>query len=795
MSRKAVWAAVGLLCAAAGIVGALLGAQSVAHTDSVKAQQTFHRTSAAMASTLQLGIRHQEEIATGASTFFAGTPNPVPAEFATWAQWAHALSRHPELERLTLLKLVRASELPVFAARLKGLPIEPTAAARAAAAADGLHVSAAGLHVVPAGLHVFPASEHHYFCLAAAEVSRHAVNAPAGLDYCALTAAPLLSRGSGLSIDTMVSTGHESALVVLSPVYAGHAVPVTEAGRQAAFVGWLRQVLVPAAVLRQALKGHPEAAVRLRYRTGRSKFIFTAGTVQSGAQSATVNLHNGWAARTYGPPATIGVLSDGSALALLLTGIVLSGVLGLLIFSLGTGTATGSGRAAASPAPRPPSEDLYDPVTGLPNRALMLDRAGRMLARAGRQSGMLVGALFIDIDWFQDVTAKLGDGAGDQLLKIVAARLENVIRGHDTVGRLGGDEFVVLVESAARGARLDSLARRVIEAMHKPVELEGFAPSFVMTASIGVAFGRYATTEDMLRDAQLALHAAKAAGRDRYTLFNANMRSVIEGRGVLEVELNTAVQNGQFMLLYDPIYDLATGRVSDLEADIRWCHPTQGVLPPEDFIQLAEEIGLIVPIGRWMLEEACGRAAAWNVAGHRVGVTVKVSPHQMNREGFTTDVLRALQQSGIDPSQLTLAIPETAVMGNIDASAARLTEVKRLGVRVAIDEFGSGYSNHADLQRLPVDFLNVDRRALAASDDDDYRSWLLQTILVLGRDLSLTVIAKGIETAEQLGAVQEMGCTMVQGALLGKPMPASDVEGVFGTTLAVERPASSSPLH
>ena len=379
--------------------------------------------------------------------------------------------------------------------------------------------------------------------------------------------------------------------------------------------------------------------------------------------------------------------------------------------------------------------------------------------------------------------------AGDQLLKNVAERLDGVVRAGDTVGRLGDDEFVILVESAARGARLDALARRVIEALHKPFELEDFGPNFFMTASIGLAFGRYATPDDLLRDAQLALHAAKAAGKDRYTLFNANMRSVIEGRGVLEVELNAALADRQFSLLYQPIYDLSTGKVAGLEARIRWEHPKRGDVPAADFIPLAEETGLIVPIGRWVLEEACSRAAAWNVAGHRVGISVKVSASQLNREGFPTDVLRALQQSGIEPSLLTLEIAETTVMSDVTAAVARLEEIKRLGVRIAIDDFGgSGYAHHGDLRRLPIDLLKVDRSSLAASEDEDYRSWLLEAILIVGRDLSLTVVAKGIETYEQMTTLQTMGCTMAQGLFMGKPTPVEAVESLF----EVDLPAASA---
>ncbi len=562
---------------------------------------------------------------------------------------------------------------------------------------------------------------------------------------------------------------------------------------------------MPGAVLSQVLVGHPGYALALTHRNGASNLTFSSGAPRSGVQSATLDLHDGWTVTSFGPAAAASVLADGDALAVLIGGILLSVLLGLVVDILGG--------AARPPAPAPaeaeaqaqrsalPDKYLYEPVTGLPNRELTLDRAERMVARAGRDSGMLAGALFVDIDQLSEVNEKLGLTAGNQLLKIVGERLLDVVRTGDTVGRLDGDEFVVLVESAARGVRLDSLAQRMIEALHKPVELDAFGPSFVLTASIGVAFGRYATPDDLLRDANVALASAKAAGKDRYTLFNANMRTVIEGRAVLEAELSTALAENQFFLLYQPIYDLRTRKVASLQASIRWAHPTQGVLAPTDFIPLAEETGLIVPIGRFMLEAACGRAAAWNVAGataagggSRVGVSVKVSVHQLNRDGFATDVLRALQQSGIEPSLLTLEIPETAVMRNLTVATERLREIKRLGVRIAIDDFGgSGYAHQADLRQMPLDSLRVDRSSLASSEDESYRAWLLEAIMLVGRDLQLTVVATGIETHEQLATLQTIGCTMAQGGLMGKPTPADAVASLLAIDLPAE-PATFTSL-
>ena len=764
--RRGLWAALAVLCFAVGTLASLLAAHSVAHNDGAKTRAGVQQSSKAIASTLKLAIQRQEELTVAAATFFAANPKASPAEFAVWVKWARTQRRYPELDAIGLIPApplpaptpTPPALLPASSALVHGtltpVPTSPTSAA----------------HPSPAPAHVSPTL--------------------------------LRSRYTGLSIYNPIMAGGRSALAVVTPVYRGNLTPHSVFGRRAASVGWLREVLVPGAMLRQVLVGHPGYAVALGYRGASSNgadsshLVFTGGTPAAGAQSTTIGLHDGWTVTSFTAATGPSVLGDEDALALLVAGTLLSALLGLLVFSLGSPRPS----AKATAPPQPPTEaqeanepidgELYETLTGLPNRALTLDRAERMVSRTGRDVGMLAGALFVDIDQLGEVNDKLGPDAGDQLLRIVGERLQEVVRDGDTVGRLGGDEFVVLVESAARGVRLDSLAQRMIAALHQPVELDDFGPSFVLTASIGVAFGRYASTGDLLRDAQLALVSAKAAGKDRYTLFNANMRTVIEGRAVLEAELNTALSEEQFFLLYQPIHELSTRKVVGLEALIRWRHPERGVLSPTDFIALAEETGLIVPIGRFILEEACGRAAAWNVAGHRVSVSVQVSPHQLNRDGFLTDVQRALQQSGIEPSLLTLEIPETAVMSDLATSAERLGDLKRLGVSIAIDDFGgSGYAHQADLQQMPFDSLRVDRSSLAASEDEDYRNWLLEAILLVGRDLSLAVIATGIETPEQMAALQAIGCTMAQGALLGQPTATDAVESLFG----VEHPATGAP--
>ncbi|MCW3034637.1 MAG: hypothetical protein QOK19_2670 [Solirubrobacteraceae bacterium] len=756
----------------AGVVVSVLGARAIARSDADGARRSFSHSAAGVAGALNLAVAHQEALATAAGTYMSRNPEGSTAEFNAWAHWARALRSHPELEALGAVALVRAPELSAFHDQLAGKPSKASSAAKKSAAASTA-----------------------YSCLTVGQVGRTPLAETAfATDVCGSHRALLTTRDNAHTLYFSTSLDGKPALEELSPAYRGSTVPKTSHGRRAAFVGWVREVIVPQVMLNEAMKGLPAGSAVLRHRSARSNTRFSVGTQPANPLRSTAAVHGGWTLSTFAAQPSESVSADGDAIAFLVAAILASLFAGALVALHGHGPAAPAPAEAPAVLEQRPPEDLYDSLTGLPNRALTLDRAERMLARAGRNSAIMVGALFIDIDWFKDVNDKLGEEAGDQLLKIVAERLEDVVRTHDTVGRYSGDEFVVIVESQVRGMRLDALARRIIEALHKPVDIEGFGPSFCLTASIGVAFGRYATADDLLRDAHMALFAAKAAGKDRYTLFNANMRSIIEGRGVLEVDLNTALQDEQFSLLYQPVYDLAAGRVVALEALLRWVHPTKGEVPPADFVPLAEESGMIVPIGRWVLEEACNRAAAWNVAGHRVGVAVKVSAKQLSRDGFATDVTRALQMSGLEPSLLALEIAETTVMEDRADATRRLEALKALGVKIAIDDFGSGYAYRSDLQQMPIDFLKVDRGSLAASEDEDYRSWLLEAILVFGRDLSLTVVAKGVESQEQATALQAMGCTMAQGYFLGEPASGDSVERLFSAAPVAAAVTGEPPI-
>jgi diguanylate cyclase (GGDEF)-like protein len=762
-THRGLWALAATLLVLGGAIASVLGARAVARSDADRAHLAFHLASAEVASTLRLAIQHEEDLVISASAFITGTPHPSAAAFDRWAESVHAMRRYPELQNIGLVELVPAAQLPAFQARMKADPIRPFGPLSAPATGE---------------VGVTPAGSRPYYCLAATGLARNAASyLPVGLDYCALAPTLITARNTGVASYAPFTHMGATALGIQTPVYRGGVPPATVAGRQRAFVGWLGELLLPGVVLQRALGGHTGMAVRFTYRSGHTHVQFTSGSTPPGAQTATIGLDNGWTVQSFSTGVPASVLGDRDAVGLLIGGVLMSALLGLLVWVLGTGRTRALSLVRAKTRELS-HQALHDSLTGLPNRALVLDRAEQMIARASRQPDALAGALFVDVDGFKHVNDSLGHAAGDRLLKVAGERLQATVRDQDTVGRLGGDEFVVLVESANDVTALDVLADRLTEALRAPVKLGGDGKTFSVTASIGVAVGRYESPDELLRDADLALYAAKAAGRDRYALFDAAMYGGVEGRLELASDLDLALAAGQFFLAYQPIFQLPSREVVGVEALIRWQHPTRGLVPPDRFIPLAEESGLISAIGRWVLEEACRQAASWSAEGLSIGIAVNVSACQLGRNGFAEDVRRALESAGIAPSSLTLEITETALMRDVDAACAHLLQIRALGVRVAIDDFGTGYASLSQLQRMPVDILKVDRSFIAALGDGGQGRELLEAILGVGRSLSLTVVAEGIEDHGQLRALEEMGCQMAQGFVLGHPGSAGDVEGL-----------------
>jgi diguanylate cyclase (GGDEF)-like protein len=763
--RRLGWGAAACVLLVCGVIASLLGARSVTRSDADKERLAFHLSATEITSTLQLAIRHEEDLVINASAFIADNPGASAERLDTWLEDVHAMARYPELQNVGLVALVPAAKVPALEAYLASHPVEGQGAAASATSQS---------------FTILPPGPRPYYCLALAGRSRNqASHLPTGLDYCAFESALIKARETGVSSYAPFMIGKTTTLGVQTPVYRGGRVPATAAARRRAFIGWLGELLEPTVLLSRALQGHPATAVTFRYDAALSHIVFHSGHERTGDESTTIDLHNGWSVRTAAAAPTTSILQDSHGATLLIGGTLLSVLLALLVMVLGTGR-----RRALSLVSEKTRElshqALHDTLTGLPNRALVLDRAERMLARTAREPGMTPGALFVDIDGFKHVNDNLGHAVGDELLKVVGERLSAAVRDEDTVGRLGGDEFVVLVEARTPDDAADKLADRLIEALREPVEIDHGRGPFSVTASIGVATGQYATPDALLRDADLALYAAKAAGKDRYSLFDSSMNEDAEGRVALEADLAGAIAGEQFFLLSQPIFNVVEGSVMGVEALIRWRHPVRGILAPDSFIPLAEESGLIIPIGRWVLEEACRQAGVWAAAGREIGISVNVAADQLGREDFALDVRRALEGSGIEPGSLVLEITETALMRDVATASAHLAEIRELGVRVALDDFGTGYASLSYLQQMPVDILKIDRAFVAALDDGGNSSDLLEAILGVGRSLSLRVVAEGIEGPEQLAALAAMGCEMAQGFYLGRPAPVEVVDGVLG---------------
>jgi diguanylate cyclase (GGDEF)-like protein/PAS domain S-box-containing protein len=419
---------------------------------------------------------------------------------------------------------------------------------------------------------------------------------------------------------------------------------------------------------------------------------------------------------------------------------------------------------------------LHDPLTGLPNRTLILDRADQMLVRSRREYRP-VAALFVDLDNFKDINDSLGHDAGDKVLQSVAHRFIGILRESDTVGRLGGDEFVVLAEGASLGAGPEMVAERLHDALREPFVIEGYASvSLTVTASIGIAGGQRNSASELLRDADIALYRAKALGKNRSALFQPEMQTAVLDRIELDADLRSALAEEQFFLLYQPVFDLDHVSVSGVEALVRWRHPVRGVVPPDQFIPMLEESGLIVEVGRWVLFEACRQAAQWHRRGFKLSMSVNVSMRQLEIHAFVDHIKGALAETGLDPTTLVIEITESTLMRDADATVRRLREIKDLGVQVAIDDFGTGYSSLAYLRQFPVDALKIDRSFIAAMADSPESGALIHTLVELGRTLGLETLAEGIEDNDQLAKLQAEQCDRGQGFLFSKPIEPEAIE-------------------
>ena len=421
----------------------------------------------------------------------------------------------------------------------------------------------------------------------------------------------------------------------------------------------------------------------------------------------------------------------------------------------------------------------HDALTGLPNRTLILDRIEQTLRRA-RHNQEPVAALFVDLDNFKAINDSLGHSTGDELLCAVAERLEGVIRETDALGRMGGDEFVVVAEGLSLAAGPELIAERLLEAFSEPFLLGDEGETLVHAkASVGIATGVRPSAEELLRDADIAMYRAKWSGKGRYLVFESGMGDEVQSRLELEMDLQVALDNEEFFLVYQPTFDLQTMTPTGVEALIRWRRPGRGVAQPEEFIPLLEETKMIVDVGAWVLREACAQAAGWQEEGRALELSVNVSALQLDTDDLIGHVTEALGESGLAPESLTIEITETTLMSNPGETARRLEELKRLGIRIAVDDFGTGYSSLGHLRQFPVDVLKIDRSFISQLAEGGEGEILLHTLLQLGKALEIETTAEGIERPQDLSLIRGKDCDNGQGFLFTRPLSAQDADSFF----------------
>jgi diguanylate cyclase (GGDEF)-like protein/PAS domain S-box-containing protein len=427
---------------------------------------------------------------------------------------------------------------------------------------------------------------------------------------------------------------------------------------------------------------------------------------------------------------------------------------------------------------------FHDGLTGLANRTLFAERVEHALAHAARGE---LAVLFIDLDDFKHVNDSLGHAAGDQLLIAAARRIQGCLRPTDTAARLGGDEFAVLLERVTDAEAAEAIAGRVLDTLHQPFGLSG--RTIPIKASLGVATGRPGVdnVEELLRNADVAMYAAKAGGKDRYELFRPDMHADMLARLELETELRHATDRDQLVLHYQPIVELVSGRITRVEALVRWNHPTKGLLPPPAFIPLAEEQGLIGPIGNWVLHQACRQARRWHDQfpdAAPLAVHVNLSGRQLEEQRLVGEVTGALEASRLPPKLLTLEITESVLVTDIEAMSGRLRELKGLGVQLAIDDFGTGYSSLSYLRRFPIDMLKIDKAFVDGIGRGREDTALAHAIVKLSHTLQLHTVAEGIEEADQAAHLAAIGCQDGQGFHFARPLVTSAMTELLAQTLA-----------
>jgi diguanylate cyclase (GGDEF)-like protein/PAS domain S-box-containing protein len=439
-------------------------------------------------------------------------------------------------------------------------------------------------------------------------------------------------------------------------------------------------------------------------------------------------------------------------------------------------------------------EALHDTLTGLPNRIFLMERLRQALQLAERNSDYLFAVLFIDLDRFKVINDSLGHMIGDQLLVAISRRLSNCLRPSDTIARLGGDEFVILLADVKDRDSATRIADRIQEELLLPFSLDGH--EVFSAASIGIAFSTvgYDRPEDLLRDADIAMYRAKAHGRARYAIFHPGMHSKAVALLQIETDLRRAIDRHELQLHYQPIVSLRTRQITGFEALIRWAHPQRGMIPPAEFVPVAEETGLITPMGWWVLQESCRQMQQWHQQfpnPQPLTVNVNLSSKQFSPH-LVEQISQILEETKLPPQFLKLEITESILMENAESAVSTLTQLKKLGTLLAIDDFGTGYSSLNYLHRFPIDTLKVDRSFISKVDVDGEQLAIARTIITLAWNLGMEVVAEGVETMKQLAQLRALQCDYAQGFLFSSPLDVKAVEQLMSSQL--DQPIILNPV-
>jgi diguanylate cyclase (GGDEF)-like protein len=418
----------------------------------------------------------------------------------------------------------------------------------------------------------------------------------------------------------------------------------------------------------------------------------------------------------------------------------------------------------------------HDALTELPNRTLFQERLVQAIATA--HPGSHCALLCLDLDHFKVVNDTLGHPVGDGLLRLVAKRLASSVRGGDTVARLGGDEFAIILVDLQSPEHAATLTERLVRTLHEPYDIDGHRIMAGISIGLSLAPGDGTLCDTLMKNADIALYLAKAEGRGTYRFFEPEVDSYVQQRRALELDLRNAVPDEDFILHYQPILDLGSGRVTGCEALIRWRHPCRGMISPADFVPIAEETGLIIPIGSWAIQKACLEAVGWPV---EIEISVNLSPVQFRRGHLLEVVREALATSGLVPHRLELEITESTLLENSGDNLALLHQLRALGIRIALDDFGTGYSSLSYLRRFPFDKIKIDRSFIRDVDTKRDSAVIVAAVVAIARGLGMTTVAEGVETTQQLATVRDQGCTKVQGYLLSRPCPAGEIPTLIRT--------------